>query len=86
MHSRPQLSLFDDTQTHASVAICCGKIRNFTNTKLFKKEDRMKVMRTTGRRTKEKEKNKISIWGEKTDSKPFGIVEKTLFWEQSNMI
>jgi len=36
-------------------------------------------MRTAGKRTTEKEKNKISIWGKKRDSKLFGIVEKPCF-------
>jgi hypothetical protein len=43
-------------------------------------------MRTTGRRTTEKDRNKISTWGKKRDSKLFGIVEKTLLWEQGNLI
>jgi len=41
-------------------------------------------MRTAGRTT-EKEKNKISTWGKKRDSKLFGIVEKTLLSEQGNL-
>jgi len=36
-------------------------------------------MRTTGRRTTQKEKNKISTWRKKRDSKLFGIVEKPCF-------
>jgi len=36
-------------------------------------------MRTARRRKTEKEKNKISTWGKKRDSKLFGTVEKPCF-------
>jgi hypothetical protein len=41
--------------------------------------EQKKGTRTTGRRTTEKEKNIISVWEKKRDSKLFGIVEKLCF-------